>query len=84
MSLLPSGGCQATSSIALGFQKSSLCSRTTLDTQIEPSEMHFHTRWKTSMTRTIFSEASVSLGDFLVVIVILNLSTIFSYQKSVV
>lgn len=85
MSLLPSGVCQATSSIALGFRKSSsLCSHTTLDIQIEPSEMHFHTWWKASMTCTIFSEASVSLGDFLVVIVILNLSTNFSYQKSVV
>ena len=36
------------------------------------------------MTLTIFSEASVSLGDFLVVVVILNLSTNSSYQKSVV
>ena len=78
-------GCQATSSIALGFPKSSsLCSHTTLDTQIETSEIHFHTWWKTRMTLTIFSEASVSLGDFLVVVVILNLSTNSSYQKSVV
>lgn len=56
VSLLPSGGYQATSSIALDFRKSSLCSHTTLDTQIEPSEMHFHTGGKLARPAQYFQK----------------------------